>query len=213
MKMEAIQELRTAIPQEVFEDQDFNLVKDALGGVARQSLMKRLLKKGDVVKVSRGLYVFGEIWRRKKLSKFSIANRLYSPSYISFESALSFHSLIPESVPTTTSACFRQKKKNFKTPFGDFSYAHVPHEAYRLGVTFESSQLMASPLKALFDTIYRSRKIYKSLVELEKDLRIDLEQLKIYVSQEKYQDLEELALSYKKKNCSLFLQTLIRETK
>ena len=211
--MEAIQELRLAIPQEVFEDQDFNLIKGNLGGVARQSLMKRLLKKGDVVKVSRGLYVFGEIWRRHKLSKFSIANRLYSPSYISFESALSFHGLIPESVPTTTSACFQMKKKNFKTPFGDFTYAHIPQSAYRLGVTFESSQLMASPLKALFDTIYRSRKIYSSLDDLEKDLRIDLDQLKIYVDQENYQDIEELALTYGKKNCLQFLQILMRETK
>lgn len=211
--MKAIKELRLAIPQEVFEDQDFNLIKDHLGKVARQSLMKRLLKKGDVIKVSRGLYVFGDIWRRQKLSKFAIANRLYYPSYISFESALSFHGLIPESVPTTTSACFRPKKKNFKTPFGDFTYAHIPSKAYRLGVIFESSQLMASPLKALFDTLYRSRKVYTTLTDLEKDLRIDLDQLKIYIGEESYKDLEELALSYGKKNCLQFLQTLTRETK
>ena len=211
--MEAIQELRLAIPQEVFEDQDFNLIKDSLAPVARQSLMKRLLKKGDVVKVGRGLYVFGEIWRRQRLSKFSIANRLYSPSYISYESALSFHSLIPESVPTTTSACFQMKKKNFKTPFGDFTYAHIPSDAYRLGVIYESSQLMATPLKALFDTVYRSRKTYTSLEDLEKDLRIDLDQLSIYLAEEKYQDLEELALAYGKKNCLKLLQILMREKK
>jgi hypothetical protein len=211
--MEPARVLRLAIPSEVFDDQDFNLIKEDLGAVARQSLMKRLLKKGDVVKVSRGLYVFGEIWRRKGLSKYTIANRLYSPSYISFESALSFHNLIPESVPTTTSACFQMKKKNFKTPFGDFTYSHIPHEAFRLGVTYELSQLMASPLKALFDYIYFYRKSYTSLRELEKDLRIDLGQLRIYVDAERYQDLEDLALSYRKKNCLQFLQVLIRETK
>lgn len=211
--MKAIQELRLAIPLEIFETQDFNLIKGNLGMDARHSLMKRLLKKGDVVKVSRGLYVFGEIWRRGKLSKLAIANRLYAPSYVSFESALSYHGLIPESVPTTTSACFQMKKKKFKTPYGDFTYAHIPHKSYPLGVMYESSLLMASPLKALFDTIYFYRKKYITLSDLEKDLRIDLDQLKTYVDLEKYQDLESLALSYNKKNCLQFFQILIREIK
>jgi hypothetical protein len=70
-----------------------------------------------------------------------------------------------------------------------------------------------SPLKALFDLIYFYRKNYTYLADLEQDLRIDLDLLKSYTDNEKYLDLETLALSYGKKNCKHFFEILIRETR
>jgi len=53
--------------------------------------------KGYIKKVIRGYYIFSDL----KLSEeilFKIANRIYLPSYVSLESALSYYHLIPESV-------------------------------------------------------------------------------------------------------------------
>ncbi|GAI56933.1 unnamed protein product, partial [marine sediment metagenome] len=58
--------------------------------------------KGYIKKVVRGYYIFSDL----KLSEeilFKIANRIYLPSYISLESALSYYHLIPESVYGITS--------------------------------------------------------------------------------------------------------------
>lgn len=215
--MSAILELRAAIPNEVFEDKDLKLVLRHLSGSARISLLKRLIKKNDLLRVSRGVYAFGEPWRKKGLSQFTIANHLYSPSYVSYHSALSHHGLIPEAVYTTTSACVQQKIKHYKTPFGDFTYDHVPINAFRLGVVHENLGhgfiLMATPIKALFDMIYFYRKDYKTLENLEQDLRVDLDDLSHFVKNEKYQDLEILAKAYRKKNCLNFFQVLIKELK
>lgn len=65
-------------------------------------------EKGLIKKLARGFYVFAD----EDLSEaelFLIANSIYSPSYVSLQSALSYHHLIPEGVYTLTSV---SAKKN-----------------------------------------------------------------------------------------------------
>ena len=50
---------------------------------------------------------------------FLIANKIYNPSYVSFEMALSYYRLIPEGVYSITSATAKKTIK-FKTTVGDF---------------------------------------------------------------------------------------------
>ncbi|NJN33028.1 MAG: hypothetical protein HC817_01010 [Saprospiraceae bacterium] len=52
------------------------------------------------------------------------ANRIYSPSYISMETALSFHQLIPEGVFSVTSVT-TSKTQSFTTPIGVLQYQHI----------------------------------------------------------------------------------------
>jgi predicted transcriptional regulator of viral defense system len=61
-------------------------------------------KRGDIVRLKKGLYVVSDKISRKPLSRELIANHLYGPSYVSFETALAFYGLIPEKV----FACVRQ---------------------------------------------------------------------------------------------------------
>jgi hypothetical protein len=207
--------LRSKIPSEVFEEQDFHLANREISRVAMHSLLSRMLKRGDLKKVSRGLYVFDEIWRRKPLSKFNIANKLVAPSYVSFESALSHHGMIPESVYVTTSASLKRENKSFHTPFGDFTYHHIPLKCFPLEIESVASpagpELIASPIKALFDLVYVRRKTYLSLIDIESDLRIDVEALLNYVHKLQMRDIEELAGTYKKKSCLALFAAIKKE--
>ena len=63
----------------------------------------------------------------------AVANRLYAPSYVSFDYALSYYGLIHERVYEITSATLHAKKV-FETPLGRFSYRPIPMEVYTLGV-------------------------------------------------------------------------------
>lgn len=213
--MKAILKIRSQLPYEVFSENDFHLLKRDLSRCARYSLLSRLLKSGAINKVSRGLYVFGEDWRRRPLSKFLIANKLATPSYISFESALSHYGLIPESVYVTTSATFQRNNKSFKTPYGDFTYQHIQSSLFALEIeslkTDSGTILMATPMKALFDLISIRRKLYNKITDLEEDLRIPREELMKHVIKLGHKGVEELGMSYRKKSCMMLVKLLKKE--
>ena len=71
-------------------------------------------------------------------------------SYISFESALSHHGLIPETVYETTSATFT-KNKVFENSLGRFSFAYSPVDPFYLGIEKDevTNAKIANPLRAL----------------------------------------------------------------
>jgi len=111
--------------------------------------------KGYIKKVIRGYYIFSDL----KLSEevlFKIANRIYLPSYISLESALSYYHLIPESVYGITSISTR-KTYHFPTSIGEFIYRTLKPPlffGYDL-IKFQEKYLkMASTEKALLDYFY-----------------------------------------------------------
>lgn len=55
-----------------------------------------LIKKGELTKVKRGLYVAGPKIKMARPEPFLIANHLWGRGYASLESALSYWGLIPE---------------------------------------------------------------------------------------------------------------------
>jgi len=74
-----------------------------LKGTRPRDKISDLLKKGTIIRVKKGLYVFGEDNRKKPYSKEILANLIYGPSYISLDYALQYHGLIPERVEAVTS--------------------------------------------------------------------------------------------------------------
>ncbi|MCF7899607.1 hypothetical protein K9L05_03095, partial [Candidatus Babeliales bacterium] len=112
---------------------------------------------------------------------FELALNIYGPSFVSLESALSYHGWIPEAVYTTTCVTLKRSKE-FKTPLGIFSYKHVPSDQFYLGVERTVIKpniiiFIASPYRALADFIYTRKKTWKNIFELEADLRIENETL------------------------------------
>ncbi len=144
---------------------------------SRHGIIKRAIHKGYLTPIRRDLYLIRNS-KRSLLNSFEIATMIYGPSYVSFESALSYHGWIPEAVRTTTCASVK-RAKTFETPIGIFSYEHIPFKAFPFGVEQHEQHpltlFIASPAKALADIIYARKRSWKSMHDLSEDLRIEIE--------------------------------------
>ncbi|MEA2092121.1 MAG: hypothetical protein U9O83_07140 [Campylobacterota bacterium] len=147
--------------------------------------INNLKKKGSLQALKRGLYLHKSPFVQTSISKEIIANTMLSPSYISFDYALYYHSLIPESVFDVTSATTKRSKL-FKTDNGIFSFKQIKKELFPIGLTIESikngNYIIASKEKALCDKVYYTKDIQitskKSMINfLVDDLRIDIDEL------------------------------------
>lgn len=117
-------------------------------------------EKRYIKKVIRGHYIFSNLKLNENVL-FEIANKIYIPSYISFEMALSFYNMIPESVYGLTSATSR-KTMIFKAKVGDFIYRTIKPRllfGYKL-VDYNGKRFkIAEPEKALLDYFYTNTAI------------------------------------------------------
>jgi predicted transcriptional regulator of viral defense system len=104
------------------------------------------------LKIRNGLYAL----RAEPPQDEAIANKLYAPSYISFEYALARYGIIPESVYAITSATTRITRE-FIVDNKSYTYSHIKKQAYR-GYRTEKmggiTGLIAEPEKALVDYLY-----------------------------------------------------------
>ena len=99
---------------------------------------------------------------------FFIANRLYFPSYVSLQSALSLYGFIPEGVFSITSISTRINRK-FETPIGDFIYKNLREDLYfgfTLHKTGQFYYRLATPEKAVLDFLYLYPQ-YKDAADME----------------------------------------------
>ncbi len=182
-----------------------NELKDYANPTAR---IRQLVKKGALVPVVRGIYETD-----RGVPGHYLAQVIYGPSYLSFEFALAYYSLIPEAVYNYPSATFEKRKaKRYDTPFGTFTYRDIPSEAYPVGVMLHMEEgysfQIASPEKAICDQLYimppmRNRKELEYL--LFEDLRID----EGGFSELNMAKLMEIAACFRTKNHKL-LQSYVR---
>ena len=85
-----------------------------------------------------------------------VANKLYSPSYLSLEFALSYHGVIPETVYEITSVTTKATRQ-FETLGKIFSYRKikkVAYTGYEIQKQQELSFYIANAEKAFVDTNY-----------------------------------------------------------
>jgi predicted transcriptional regulator of viral defense system len=80
-------------------------------------------KQKKIIKLRQGIYAPAHFFQTDQHLYFA-ANRIYSPSYVSFETALSLYQVIPEAVYSTASAT-PKKTQTFITPVGSFRYHHL----------------------------------------------------------------------------------------
>lgn len=151
-------ELRKRIGREEF---DYPALMAALARYANpRDKVRSLLRQGVIIRVKKGLYVFGEALRRRPISRELLANLIYGPSMVSLESALSYHGLIPERVAQLTSVT-PKRPKSFETPLGSFVYRRVPPACFPLGMerveSGDVAYLIASPERALADKLREDR--------------------------------------------------------
>lgn len=145
--------------------------------------LKNWIKKGHLIMLRRGLYLIAEV--SKKVDPMVVSTKIYPPSYVSMEMALSYYGIIPEAVFTVTSVTTR-KTKEFKNSMGVFSYQKIKKEAFggfetkkQNGISFN----LALPEKAVVDFLYLNRNIlsgdYEQFLEyrFNEDFKFDAKRL------------------------------------
>ncbi|RLD21176.1 MAG: hypothetical protein DRI69_04830 [Bacteroidetes bacterium] len=111
--------------------------------------------KGYLMMVKRGHYCFQDRHKGEQFLYYA-ANKIYTPSYISLESALSYYNLIPEGVFTTVSVTTRNTA-SYDTSIGAFEFRHLKprlYFGYRLINEGDLTIRMAEPEKVLLDYFY-----------------------------------------------------------
>lgn len=177
--MNTIAQMRRKINGEIF---DYQALMDALTEYRKpRDRITKLLASGVIIRIKKGLYCFGEVFRKQPLSREHMANLIYGPSYVSLEYALSYHGLIPERVEVVTSVTTR-RSSDFNTPFGTFTYRMLKGARYAVGAVLETTGttpfLVASPEKALVDMVWSDKRFSGLRMSeydayLIDDLRID----------------------------------------
>ena len=167
-----------------------NSLKSLFGPTSRVTLsvlIKSLVDQKVLEMIAPGLYSLSS----KPPDQFTIANFLVEPSYISFESALSYHGVLSQFPYLITSATIR--KAQIKQTHHTYQYYHIQPNLY-FGYTYLNNYLLATPEKALLDQLYLATKKYRLVDWDEYDLenlnpQVIKEYLKLYKSVKGYQTI------------------------
>jgi hypothetical protein len=119
--------------------------------------IKELKSEGFLSPVKKGLYIAGPKVNTGKPENMLMANHILGPSYVSVDTALSWHGLIPERVYEIASMTTKSSRE-FYTPAGLYSYTRLPLPYYAFGLLTvrlaeDQNAIFATPEKALCDKI------------------------------------------------------------
>jgi hypothetical protein len=178
----SLQALRREVRGEVF---DYQLLIFHLRDVKYpRAKIGRLLKRGEIIRIKKGLYVFGEMWRKESICLEVAANLIYGPSCVSFEYALFRYGMIADRAVAVTSLAIGRARE-FETPIGLFRYRSIDKNKFSVGIEYreipgEGGFFIASREKALADVVSRIKKplsLSDFRFYLLEEMRIDEESL------------------------------------
>ena len=172
--------------------------------------IKREADKGSIIRLNRGLYE-----TNPNIEPHLLASVILSPSYLSFEYALSYYGLIPERVYEITSASLLvHKNKTFVNKIGRYTYSDIPPSAFSEGLIYMEENgygyRIASKEKAICDCLYKWRTVH-NIEELKELLFVDK---RIYEEEFETCDFElllRLASLYHRKNLDLLIKYIRKE--
>ena len=118
--------------------------------------LTRWIKQGLLVRLRRGWLAFAEYLGQNDFAYY-VSGRIYKPSYISLQTALSYYGIIPEAVTSITSVS-TLKTQSFKNSFGDYYYQSIKPSLF-FGYEIKTlpggqAYYFATPDKALLDFLY-----------------------------------------------------------
>ena len=180
----------------------------------RYNLVNRAMQHGELLQLRRGLYLLAPKMQNSLLHPYVLAQALQPGSYISMETALSFHGWIPESVPTTLSVLPGRRQLVVNHPVlglyrffplalqrGQFLQAVDRH-------TFSGqTALVAQPLRALLDMVCMRKLEVANMKTLAAFMRID-EELFDSVDPDTWELMQQVYLHKRMGEC---IQSLRRE--
>ena len=146
-----VQKKLKSLKLSLFTPQEF---QDVFGVPKKTALtfIGRNVKSGLFFKLRNNYYQLQD----SNLPLYLIANKLYQPSYISLEKALSYYSIIPETIYAITSVTTKPTQE-FETPRAIFTYRKIKQGAftgYRATRLEGSIVLFAEAEKSLADYLY-----------------------------------------------------------
>lgn len=196
-------------PDGIFNKTVVDNLFPAISEGARKALIFKAMAKDEIIQLKPGLYLLQNKYREYSPHPFVVAALLHGPSYISMESALRHHGLIPEAVFQVRSVT-QSRSRTFKTALGNFQFARIPCKDFRAGVKSVKVDktnwaFVATPLRAIADLIYLNRKeaIDKDATGfLTESMRIEKDDLKAVFS-ENFKEVHDAFSSRRVKNALL----------
>ena len=146
---------------------------------ATEAFLSYNTRNGAFIRLKKGLYALAD----QPPSDFYLANRLYFPSYVSLNTALSYYHLIPETVYAVTSVTPKSTRE-FNFLGRSFIYRRIKKQAYSGYIPKNISGetiYIAAPEKAAADFlyfIYLGKGTYNDRLKKEK---LDFIKLKKYL--------------------------------
>jgi hypothetical protein len=147
------------------------------------NLLKRAVQRNDLIRLAAGIYCLPEKFRKRLISPFELLMKIDPYSYVTDLTALSHRDLIPEAIGLINAFSEKtiQNQKPFRTEIGTFKITRVPKQFLLFGVDNINMEnivyRIATPLKAILDHAYSTKKVWKNRNELIHDLRIDESEL------------------------------------
>lgn len=137
--------------------------------------LNRLVKNEVLIRLGKNVYSLFT----KSIDHEKIANELYFPSYLSFEQALSSHSILSQMPYTHTFATTRPTKKT-EINGVVIEYSHLPKNLF-FGYILKDGKYIAEPEKAILDQLYMVSRGKRSINIEELDFKgIDRRKLEVY---------------------------------
>ena len=174
--------------------------------------IKRDTDSGVLIRINRGIYETDN-----SVNPCLLAASILSPSYLSFDYALSYYGLIPEKVFSITSASLGlRKNKTFINSFGRYEFSDIPVEAFSEGLTYledgDYVVKIATKEKAICDSLCKWR-VVRSIKELKELLFVDKRIDEDGFASCDFDLLIRLAALYKKTNLDLLIKLIRKEYK
>jgi len=111
-------------------------------------IAEKLIAEKFLLRLKKGVYLS----TFNPPDSFEIANAIYTPSYISMESALNYYGVLPQ-FPYSITSVSPKKSKKLLIDEKEFEYVQISHKLY-FGFIRDGQMIIASPEKALLDMIY-----------------------------------------------------------
>jgi len=147
-------------------------------------ILSRQAKQGAMLHLRKNLYVaksyLDAVERKGLFSEYVefVANKLYSPSYLSLDYVLHEHNMLTE-IPRNITCVALRKTDRFSNDLGHFIYHKIKEElfsGFKVMKKGDFSILKATKAKALFDFLYFRKRL---LVDKRavKELRLNMDEL------------------------------------
>lgn len=133
----------------VFTFKDILLASSKTNPILLKRRLNYYTKKGDLYSIRRGLYA-----KDKNYSKYELATKIYTPSYISFETVLGTTGITFQYYSQIFAASYQTKE--IECDGQKYSFKKIKDEILtnKAGVELKENYSIASPERAFLDVVY-----------------------------------------------------------